>query len=105
MVVMTVVNMGIHVCECSGDHGYEALVRNDVPPIPFTKLRGEYIISYWHWSVISYYTSYSLHLYCIYSTSQVDVTVESDGSKALRIWLRDFSGKVCNVEIVMDVKC
>ena len=44
MVVMAVVNMGIHVCGCSGDHGYEALVRKDVPPIPFTKLRGEYNI-------------------------------------------------------------
>ena len=44
MVVVAIVNMGIHVCGCSGDHGYEALVRNDIPPIPFTKLCGEYII-------------------------------------------------------------
>jgi len=56
-------------------------------------------------SYIVLYFIFTTLVYCTYSTSQVDVTVESDGSKALPIWLRDFSGKVCNVEIVMDVKC
>ena len=69
MVVVAVVHLGIRVCRCSRDHGYEALVRNDLPPIPFTKLCGEYVILALVSYIILYFIFTTPVLYLLHITS------------------------------------